>query len=151
MHLLKKYWPWLLVAAYIAFIFSNSLADGTTSGELSGSISAAVYGWLLKIGVKFNPDTFHFLIRKMAHFTEYAGLGILIRLATGKYTGNGVWLLRLMFMVSVPLVDETIQRFVPGRGGSLRDCALDMAGYLTGFLIASLIAYFWQKRKNSDK
>lgn len=151
MHLVKKYGPWLLVAAYIAFIFSNSLADGTTSGALSGSISAAVYGWLQKIGVKLDPDNFHFLIRKVAHFTEYAGLGILIRLVTGKINGTGGWLLRLVFMVSVPLVDETIQLFVPGRGGSLRDCVIDMAGYLTGFLIASLIAYFLQKRKNSDR
>lgn len=140
MHLLKKYWLWLAVAVYIAFIFSNSLADGTTSGELSGSISAAIYGWLRNLGFSLDQDFFHFLIRKMAHFTEYAGLGVLIRIAVRKIAGSGKWLLFVVFMVSVPLVDETIQRFVPGRGGSFRDCLIDMSGYLAGFLIASLIA-----------
>ena len=142
----KKLWLWLLAACYIVFIFSNSLADGTASGELSGKLSAVLYSFLEKLGFAAKPDTFHFLIRKMAHFTEYAGLGVLIRIATAKSTGSGKWLLRLVFLISVPLVDETIQLFVPGRGGSFTDCLIDMSGYVTGFLIASLIAQLWRKR-----
>lgn len=142
----KRRWLWLLVAAYIAFIFSNSLVDGGTSGEISGSISAAIFSLLQKIGIAPDQNTFHFLIRKLAHFTEYAGLGVLVRIVTGRRTGAGSWLLRLVFLISVPLVDETIQRFVPGRSGSFRDCLIDMAGYLTGFLIAVLFARLFRKK-----
>lgn len=146
----KTRWLWILVAVYIAFIFSNSIANGQTSGELSGSISEAIYSLLQKWGLKLNPDVLHHVIRKLAHFTEYAGLGVLIRVTTGRSVSSGAWLLRLVFLISVPLVDETIQLFVPGRGGSFWDCLIDMAGYLTGFLLSALIARLFAKRKRDS-
>ena len=143
--------PWLLIAAYVVFIFSNSLLSGEASGSVSGSISKFLYSIVQKLGFSMSDEKFHHLVRKLAHFTEFAGLGILVRIATGRMVGRGKWLLRGMLLIAVPLIDETIQLFVPGRGGSLRDCCIDMAGYVTGFLLAAFVAWLVRNVSASKK
>lgn len=79
-----------------------------------------------------------FVVRKLGHFTEYFVLGMLA--AT---TGAGVP--QLLVGLGVPCVDETIQLFVPGRSGQLRDVCIDATGYACGF------ALIWAVRKLSER
>ena len=44
----------------------------------------------------------------------------------------------LVLTTLVPCLDETIQLFVPGRSGSPRDVAIDLAGAATGALLTWL-------------
>ena len=90
-----------------------------------------------------DKDTCTFIIRKTAHFSEYAVLGVgalnlaknLARRGSGRCASIGV----LLAFALVAVADETLQLFVPGRSGSLRDVAIDLAGYTFGVLCATLV------------
>ena len=123
----------------VVLIWGNSLVPGTGSGSLSLSIMEAVRGFLHGMGLPYEWVT-NFVVRKCAHFTEYMVLGIL---ATHAFDVEGrrtfdVLLPTAVFLLLIPSIDETIQLFVPGRSGSPRDVAIDLAGVATGALLTWL-------------
>ena len=74
----------------------------------------------------------HFIVRKAAHFTEYAVLALL---AARAFLGSSREMLRRRwFLASLALVvvyalsDEYHQRFVPTRTGSVYDSLIDISG-----------------------
>jgi VanZ family protein len=85
----------------------------------------------------------HALLRKLAHFVEYAIFALLLYgLPGGKE--QGIWRpQRAMFCILgaavYSLTDEFHQRFVPGRHASLLDCGLDSLGAAS----AMLVPYIW--------
>lgn len=128
---MKKYYRYIVVLLYIAFIFYNSLQTGTTSGGLSAQLTEIVSRF-----IKMDFDKLHHFIRKLAHFMEYFVLAILVLWATKDTPLFSNRLLTiLLFMVLVPIIDETIQIFVPGRVGAIQDCIIDMCGYLTCIML----------------
>jgi len=52
--------------------------------------------------------------------------------------------LSLPLGMAVAAIDETIQRFVPGREGCLRDVAIDTAGLLLGLATFTLLTLLYQ-------
>ena len=44
-------------------------------------------------------------------------------------------------------LDETLQLFAAGRSGQISDVWLDLAGFLTGWIVVALIALFRRKRR----
>jgi len=78
--MLRKKYLWGLVILYVMFIFGNSLQTGEVSGSLSRKIAEAAVQLLrlfnLKIG---NFDLLHMVIRKLAHFSEFLILGLLVQ------------------------------------------------------------------------
>lgn len=136
------------VLGVLIFIFANSLLSSEASGEESTSLLAFLIGYF--------PFLTHHLVRKLAHFCEYALLGVIMAFAPVFLPSRkGVSrIAALCFGVPVSLVDEGIQRFVPGRGPSLTDALIDCAGYLCGLLLVFLILYLisrkgektWKKR-----
>lgn len=81
----------------------------------------------------------HFLTRKVAHFSEYAMLGILSGRAFSSSANAFIqrhWFqMALLLVVFFALLDEFHQSFVPGRTASIYDSAIDVAGGLTALLI----------------
>ena len=134
-----------LIAANLAFIWGNSLLPGTDSGNLSGGIMTWINSFL-GLG-EAGAETLHLLIRKGAHFTEFACLGALlcwrVRLAKGK----GMALAAYPFLGSLlaACTDETIQIFVDGRGSSLLDVWVDTFGALAGIILL-LLGHHLRKR-----
>lgn len=127
----------ILLLLQITLIYSFSLMNGEISGNASGSLSQWLYDFL---HVPFSFDAFHFSLRKFAHFTEYAVLGAIAAL-NGKYApimGKEKATV-LFFLFAVPLSDEFMQTFIPGRYGILTDSLIDMCGYLTGAAAVYLI------------
>lgn len=136
---LRKKLIWILPLLWTAVIFSASLQNGEDSGALSGSITGMIYNFLTKAGFSLTFETLHFLIRKTAHFTEYAVLGILVKSAIQKaplLKSNTLSL--LSWMILIPLCDEGIQHFVSGRFCALQDSLLDMSGFAFGALLVYL-------------
>ena len=91
------------------FIWGNSL--------LPGSVSGAISGWVKDVLSQFFPATpgeGHGLLRKLAHFTEFACLGALLTWLLGMLEKQKAFVLIDAFLVAC--TDETIQRFVPDRG-----------------------------------
>ncbi len=103
--------------AWLLVIWGHSCLPAAQSGAESGALLVVVQDLL--------PRMTDHVLRKCAHFAEYAVLGALTAAA---------------------LCDETIQLFVPGRSGQIADVWLDTAGYLTGALLTLLIFRLCRKQ-----
>ena len=139
----KKFLFLALTAANLALIWGNSLM----TGESSGSFSGAVVAFLSRFLPFFSGEMGHTLLRKLAHFSEFACLGLLMGTTLRLYgkpafraTGLGL---------AAACVDETIQLFVPGRASSLIDVWIDTAGFATGLLILMLGYTFTRKSQRN--
>lgn len=130
-----------LDVALIVFILTRSLKPAEASDEESG-------GWLALLQNVLPSLTMH-AVRKLAHFTEFFLLGGLLALTCRLRRGPALWL-PLGVSALVACADETIQRFVPGRSGALKDVALDCAGALTAMLLVWL-AVRLRRRRASKK
>ena len=80
------------------------------------------------------------LIRKLAHFTEYAILYVLVFRATK----NKIW--GVLFAFFYAITDEIHQLFVPGRNGSARDVLIDTAGAVFALTILWKFSQILPKR-----
>ena len=128
-----------LLALNLLFIWGNSLLPG----EFSGAISA----WLRQLlgFLEASPDTGHGILRKLAHFTEFACLGLWLqwlRSMLGKNLPGSI-----LWGFGAACVDEIIQCFVPDRGPGILDVAIDTAGVAAGVWILYLII---QKHKEKS-
>ena len=125
------------------FIWGNSLLPGEVSGAFSDWVKEILAR--LFTGASEAPSGGG-LLRKIAHFTEFTCLGMCLgwlfgMLEKGKLLPFGCGVL-------AAAVDETIQRFVPGRGPSIRDVCIDSAGVLTGMVLLYL-GHTYFKRKST--
>lgn len=140
--------PWALASlAMVAFIWGNSLVPGTASGETSLAVLEMVHAFLQGLGLPYGWVT-NFLVRKAAHFTEYAVLGVLVSQAIdGSRRCDRAALLAVAgVLVLAPSLDETIQLFVSGRAGQLADVLLDCCGAAFGVAIRCLVCKFAARR-----
>ncbi len=139
-----------LTLLFVLFVFSNSMRTAAESSEESG----AVLDGLLALFPFLAGRIGQFVIRKAAHFSEFGLLGVLFGLSerlkcSAWHTGETEKLLSraALFLTAIPLLDETIQLFVPGRSGELRDVWIDLAGGALGFLLSLL---FTRKKKTTN-
>jgi VanZ family protein len=102
---------WLPVVLWAAVIFAFSSVPSLSSGL----------------------GTADLVLRKLAHVTEYAVLGVLLARALPEL---GALAAGLAYAVT----DEVHQHFVPGRHAALLDVAIDATGVLIGILLARRIA-----------
>ncbi len=132
-----------LLVLNLVFIWGNSLMPG----ELSKAFSQWVGSLLGLLGdASGELGQGHGLLRKLAHFSEFACLGLLLTWHCSML-GRKPWH-PLLCGFLVACTDETIQCFIPERGPAVRDVAIDTAGVALG--IAALLAGYtiYQKRKN---
>ena len=90
------------------------------------------FQWVLPHATPELMNRFHFLIRKLGHFTEFFVLAMLLYRALRKGRGGcwqlrvAAWTLGIVLLYSV--ADEVHQRFVPSRSGAWSDSLLDFFG-----------------------
>ncbi|HEY6418416.1 MAG TPA: VanZ family protein [Candidatus Binataceae bacterium] len=126
-------WDWLPVILWGAVIFTFS-TSAFSANNTARIIDPALH-WLVPSLSASAISVAHMLIRKLAHFTEYGILFLL--LVRGPMQGRPYT--ALMLCVAYALLDEGHQSFVPGRTASLYDVALDSTGALfTRFLHAAV-------------
>ena len=132
----------------VLIIWGNSLVPGSGSGSLSLSVVEAVRGALDALRLPSDWVT-NFLVRKTAHFTEYAVLGVLVAHAFDpEHAAERMRLAAIcLALVLVPSIDETIQLFVAGRSGQVTDVLLDCCGAATGVLLTYLV---WRLRRRES-
>ncbi len=123
----------LLTVFTLIFIFSNSLFDVESSKTQSEGVMNYIEPFLELFVGKGNV-TLH-IVRKLAHFTEFGFLGLILGLFTGKPKSR-----IFLFTLLTALTDETIQLFT-GRGSQVKDVWIDFAGGCTG-IIAGIILLF---------
>ena len=148
--------PWLIAGRVvftlaligcIAFIFSNSMKIASVSSVSSGRVLQLLQAVLRRLG---HPGlaqrlTMH-IVRKMAHFCEYALEGFLLMLCMRVYTRRYVRHISVPMLggVLTAMADETIQLFSQGRSSQVTDVWLDSAGVLAGILAALLLMGLWR-------
>jgi VanZ family protein len=140
--LLWRYGP---PAAWTCFVLFASTANFSASN--TSRIIRPLLIWLFPRISEASLNQAHFLIRKTAHFTEYALLALLAARAFG--TSHVAarrrlwWLAAFVLVACVALIDEYHQSFLPSRTGTIYDSLLDMTGGATALACAAL----WLRRR----
>ncbi len=91
----------------------------------------------------FYIDRSEFYVRKLAHFSEYALLGISLILPvtacySDRFRRRALVLITWGICAVYAASDEFHQSFSPGRSPQLRDVVIDSCGALTGILLGLL-------------
>ena len=127
-----------LTLLWLAFILGRSLRPAPESSLESG--------WFVQLFRRVIPSITDHAVRKLAHLTEFAVLGLLLR-ADFSVFGHKALVLPILCGLPAAVLDEGIQRFVPGRSGELRDVLIDGCGVVLGCLAAVLFSFLRDKRK----
>lgn len=145
----------LLIILYV-LIFRFSSQNGETSGELSMKVSETWVevangltgkNWTEMIKLQM-AEAYEVPIRKLAHFSEYAVMGVLVYLLWCGFREKLARIVIPWVFVSAAL-DELHQFFVPERDCNIRDVLLDTAGGIFGFLLISWIRHRRRKTEGN--
>ena len=136
----------VLTACCLVFIWGNSLMPGSVSQLFSDCVQGLL-GTLFSGGGEAGASGGSGLLRKVAHFTEFAALGMCLGWLFGMLEKRPAWPFALG--VAAACLDETIQFFVPGRSPGVPDVCIDSCGAAFGmFLLYLGHSYFKKKRTN---
>lgn len=136
----------LLTAALIAFAFFHSSMPATVSAEESGSVLLFLQNLLNSIGL--SAELTDHIVRKLAHFTEYAAIGAMLMntaYSFNKSRPHKFYPHILFAGLMTAVIDEAIQLNVAGRSGQITDVLLDFSGILAGSIIMLLILTIYKK------
>ena len=152
----NKILSWSAVVMWMAVIFWFSAQNGDTSGSTSGNFIE----FIAKI---FNPNyenltelqkfeiisSWQLIVRKTAHFSEYAVLGILSANALRTYNLSNTLkrLLPCVICLVYATSDEIHQYFVPDRACRALDVLIDTSGGVTGVALFCLVAWLVSRRR----
>lgn len=132
--LLSRYLPLVTWLVFISVASSDSFSANNTS-----RIIGPLVLWFFP---NTSPETLavvHFIVRKIAHFTEYAILAYLaaraFRTSPRPALANRWFLAAFALVVVYALLDEYHQTFVPSRTASIYDSFIDMSGGLVTLLV----------------
>ena len=134
-----------IVVAIMAFIFAMSAMPAKESSHLSGNITSYVirmlypeYSGLTKEEQTGIYSRTEHVIRKCAHFSEYAVLGVFLALffreLSFSFNSIAAFLTAALYASS----DEWHQSFIDGRGPAFSDVLIDSAGVCFGIVLIVL-------------
>ena len=141
----------LLLLANMVVIFLFSAENREESGDRSGRITRAVISVLHPHFDEYPPqkqadvrEDVHHLVRKLAHFSEFAALGVLsaaflFHMDSRRRALRGWWKVGISagFCLAYAASDEIHQIF-SGRGPAITDVLIDFSGSVTGIALLSL-------------
>lgn len=143
---MKRFVWLLLLVVFAAFIFYNSsmpAAESHRASELVGSILTGMGKWF---GIDMPQQNLDHNIRKLAHFLEFALLGVIlcnvyVAFGVSHRTATGY----ILFLgLAVAVTDEYIQLHAPGRSALVTDVILDFSGVF--FIWLTREVWSWAKR-----
>jgi VanZ family protein len=141
-----RYW---IPAAIWAVVISFASTGHFTSEKTSGHI-IPILRWLMPNATIETLDEIHHFIRKGGHVFEYFVFTLL--LLYGFRSGSKLWRwswawITLFCVACYAGADEFHQSFVPGRGASVWDSALDTSAGV----LAILVAWGWWRWRMERK
>ena len=143
---LQKFLAWLALLVWMGVIFYFSHQSGDTSMQLSDGILDSFKSLFQNF---LDYHTLSYIVRKIAHFTEYFILGLLIYHLVKQYRVISkteiIWM--ILFCVIYAMSDEFHQVFIGGRSPKFFDVIIDSLGSSLSILILQLL----QKRKIISK
>ena len=138
----------VLILLTLALIWGHSLLGREASSEESGFVMELLEPVLEMVVGEGNVT--EFLVRKLAHFTEFfvLGLELMTFFAYRKPLFPQAFLLALTHGFFAAFLDETIQIF-SGRGPMIQDVWLDVCGFAVGASLMLGIMVWTKHRKNN--
>ena len=135
---MKKYYKFGIVMFWMILIYYFSQQTVDESIKLS-SVPTMVFSELLELlfpNSAFEEEYIHHIVRKLAHFTIYFILGILVSylLNVGKRKGKKIIFIAVICCLLFAISDETLQLFIYGRGAQVTDVLIDISGASLGIL-----------------
>lgn len=141
----QKIQRWIPVVLWCIVIFCFSEFPLFT-GENTKRMLEAVLSYL-PFGTDGDDTSspLNFIIRKLAHLTEFGILAVLVwrALEPKRMAYVGAWI----FATVYAMTDEWHQSFKPERTASVRDVLIDSCGALIALLCIRLYMY-WKRKKN---
>ncbi len=146
----------LLTLLWMGVIFYFSSQTGADSSQMSGSITNAVIRLFIKEydTLPFQQqieiyDVTSYIIRKTAHYMEYAVLAMFVYFSfyffsKRKYLNYSI---SLLIAILYAISDEFHQSFVANRMAVFKDVIIDSLGALTMILLIAVIESFIEIRK----
>ena len=134
---------WILTAVCLGlvFFFSSRTADESTmQSDFIMKLITAIFG---------EGKVTDFIVRKLAHFTEYTGTCLIMSAAFYFTLGKNKIYLPIAFTSLYAVTDEIHQLFVEGRSCEARDWAIDTCGAILGAAIYFAIYKIISKVKNT--
>lgn len=152
----------ILLLVWMGFIFDMSAKPADDSDEMSLSVGIEIGRIFVsdfrqmsaEDQIRFAEKIDH-PVRKTAHATEYAVLGLLMYPAVycaEKKKGMNIrkiFLLSILFSSLYAVSDEIHQTFVPGRSCQLTDVLIDTGGACAGILICFFIVRAVSKKSDA--
>lgn len=138
----------LAVLLCITGIFSQSVRTREESNSSSLSLTELLKPILDPLD-RLSVDDFNHFIRKTAHLTEFAILGILVGLLfhqIGRQFGGRYISCPLLITLSTAVTDEWIQT-LNDRGSQVIDVMLDFGGGILGFVLIFIILTLFTEGK----
>lgn len=145
-----------LLLLWIGMVFGFSAQTADTSSHMSGGIcrSIAAFLWedfpsLPEARQEAIVESLQFLVRKTAHFLEYA-LGGALALGffmTFSLSRKGQALAAMLFVAVNAAIDEGHQLFVDGRAMQITDVILDTLGGLCAVSVICLCFTLRERRR----
>lgn len=147
MHWVRYWWPALLWAAVISIASMRWF-----SSEHTGHTIFPILSWLFPHASFATLELIHHLIRKSGHVFEYAIFSLLV--LRGFRAGRSGWswgwaAYTIVIVACYAGLDEFHQLFVPGRGASVWDSALDTAAGAAALLLAWMVIS-WRESRGAD-
>ena len=134
----------ILVIIWMILIFIFSNMNGTLSSMQSDGIVTEIANIFNYSG---NLDILSIIVRKLAHFTEYLVLGILVLNACKYNNVKDMLKLSILICILYALGDEIHQLFIRGRSGEILDVLIDTLG---GFTSSFIYTIFKVRRKLNE-
>ncbi len=156
-----KYLSWLPAVIMMGIIFYFSSKPAAVSGESSLAISqriVKIYEEATDTQIEEAKradalDQVDHIVRKTAHFVEYAVLAAAVALHFTLWKEGKGWRLGVPILITAlyAATDELHQVFVPGRSGQLSDVILDSCGAVAGVLFFALFLSIVGRRWGAKK
>lgn len=149
---------WIIVLFLLLLIFVFSSQSGEESSDTSGKITRFVvrmlyadFDELPANEQQLMIEKWNFVIRKGAHFTEYAVLAFSVCLLLYTYPLKKRALLSWLIATAYAATDEMHQLMVADRSSSIWDVLLDSSGALVGMLLSVWLIYRWRKKHTEER
>lgn len=148
----------ILLLGTFSIIFGFSSQDGEKSGGLSKKITEIIISKVPKIEeldeIKKEEimDRMEKVIRKIAHFSIYTVVGILLMsfMSTYQLKEKNRMIISTILGILYASFDELHQYFIPGRSAQITDVMIDTLGVLVGICLVSLIVRIIKREKTTE-
>ena len=160
---MKKIFVRIILLIALAFVFYTIFQLSAQNGEASSGLSKKVVSKIIDIlpftkslsnDIKYKMiEDSQLIIRKLAHFSIYTLVGILIMAFMSTYEVTFIKKFTISIFVGLfyAMSDEFHQSFVPGRGPEIRDVCIDTLGVIFGTIIVLGIIFIANKIKSKKQ